>query len=188
LFFLVRAYSANSPAMPLIETSNIFLIGPRACGKTSLGRIVAGRLGAVFVDMDALLASRAGESIAEFVERNGWDAFRGLEKELLVEICLKSGQVVATGGGVVLLPENRDLLQRRGMVFYLKAGVSTLLSRLMADPLSDQRPALTNKSLEQEIREVLGRREPLYQACADMVIDAEAVLEQMANAVVKALA
>ena len=186
--FLVRAYFANSPCMPFLENRNIFFIGPRACGKTSLGGIVAERLGAVFVDMDALLVDRAGRSIALFVEKYGWDAFRGLEHEVLIEICAKSGQVVATGGGVVLLPENRDLLQKSGSVFYLKAGVPALLSRLMADPLEDQRPALTDKSLEAEISEVLRERGPLYQGCADVVIDAQAGLEDMADAVIKALA
>ncbi|MDY7001469.1 MAG: shikimate kinase AroL [Thermodesulfobacteriota bacterium] len=174
--------------MPFLEDANIFFIGPRASGKTSLGRMVAKELGAVFVDMDALLVERAGESIALFVEKYGWGAFRGLERDLLVEICVNSGQVVATGGGVVLLPENRDLLQKSGGVFYLKAGAPVLFSRLMADPLSDQRPALTDKSLEAEISEVLRERGPLYERCAHVVLDAEAGLEDMADAVIKALA
>ncbi|WP_071544002.1 shikimate kinase AroL [Pseudodesulfovibrio hydrargyri] len=152
------------------KTGNIFLIGPRACGKTSVGQALAKRLGRKFVDTDHAFAQAVGMDIASYVEANGWDAFRDEEAATLKREARPGGRVIGCGGGIVLREENRAVLAR-GMTLYLKAGVEELVRRLMADPLETQRPSLTGKSLADEVREVLKARAPLYEECADHVIE-----------------
>ncbi len=151
--------------MPLRDDANIYLIGPRASGKTSLGKLLAERLGRPFVDLDAAFVAARGEAIAELVTREGWDAFRRAEAEILAEAAQTPGQVVATGGGVVLLPQNRDILAK-GLVLYLQAEPDRLAERLLADVNEAQRPKLTDMGLREEIVATLAEREPLYLACA----------------------
>ncbi|EFL49983.1 Shikimate kinase [Solidesulfovibrio fructosivorans JJ]] len=151
--------------MPLADDRNIYLIGPRASGKTTLGKRLAERLERPFTDLDAAFCEKYGETIADMVGRDGWDAFRKAEAAILAETAGQTGQVVATGGGVVLLPENRDLLGK-GLVFYLQADPERLAERLMADLNEEQRPKLTQLGLREEITATLAEREPLYLACA----------------------
>ena len=166
----------------------LFLVGLRASGKTSLGILLSERLGFSFTDTDALVVSRAGEEIADLVAREGWPAFRALESEVLAHLCGEGGReggaVVATGGGMVLALENRQRMQENGAVFYLKASPATLVARLDKNPLPGQRPALTDKSPEEEMREVLSEREPLYLECADLVVSSEFSLELMADSII----
>ena len=151
--------------MPLSDDANIYLIGPRASGKTTLGRRLAQSLGRPFVDLDARFVEARGESIAELVAREGWDAFRQAEADILAETAGQKGLVAATGGGVVLLPQNRALLSR-GLVLYLQAHPDRLAERLMADLNPDQRPNLTELGLKEEIIATLAEREPLYFSLA----------------------
>ncbi len=151
--------------MPLRDDANIYLIGPRASGKTTFGRELAARLERPFVDLDAAFVEKRGETIAALVEREGWDAFRRAEADILAETAARKGQVVATGGGVVLLPENREILGR-GLVLYLQAHPDRLAERLMADLNEEQRPKLTEMGLREEITATLAEREPLYLSCA----------------------
>lgn len=164
---------------------NIYLIGSRACGKTTVGRLLAKRLGLDFVDTDSEFV-RVNGSIARFVEDNGWDAFRDAESRVLEDIAGKTGLVVGCGGGIVLRPENRDLLVL-GRVAYLKASPEVLAKRLEADPGHDQRPSLTGKSIKEEVKAVLDEREGLYASCAQGVIDAEASLELVLERLAKLL-
>lgn len=150
--------------------SNIYLIGPRACGKTTVGRKLADRLQIEFYDSDEVLVQKAGCEIARFVEQNGWGGFRGLEAEVLRELMKKQGAVISCGGGIVVREENRVLLSDNFTV-YIKADVQTLANRLQADPNHDQRPSLTGKSIVDEIREILKEREELYSGCASVVAD-----------------
>ncbi|XXJ20167.1 shikimate kinase AroL [Desulfovibrio caledoniensis] len=152
------------------KTGNIFLIGPRACGKTSVGRALAKRLGMEFVDTDHAFVQAVGMDIASFVDANGWDAFRDEEAATLAREAKPGGRVIGCGGGIVLRESNRAVLAR-GVTLYLKAGVEELVRRLKADPLEAQRPSLTGKSLADEVREVLKARAPLYEACADHIIE-----------------
>ncbi|MGE4421129.1 MAG: shikimate kinase AroL [Pseudodesulfovibrio sp.] len=154
------------------KTGNIFLIGPRACGKTSVGRALAKRLGVEFVDTDHAFVEAVGMDIASFVEANGWEAFRDEEAATLAREAAPGGRVIGCGGGIVLREENRAVLAR-GIVIYLKAGAEELARRLMADPLAAQRPSLTGKSVADEVREVLAARAHLYEGCADRVIEGQ---------------
>ncbi|EKO38463.1 MAG: shikimate kinase [Solidesulfovibrio magneticus str. Maddingley MBC34] len=151
--------------MPLAADTNIYLIGPRASGKTTLGRKLAESLGRPFVDLDARFVEARGETIADLVAREGWDAFRRAEADILAETAAQKGLVAATGGGVVLLPENRAILAK-GLVLYLQAHPDRLAERLMADLNPDQRPNLTQLGLKEEIVATLAEREPLYFSLA----------------------
>lgn len=150
--------------------SNIYLIGPRACGKTTVGKELADKLQIGFYDSDEALVQKAGCEIAQYVEQNGWDGFRDLEVEVLRELTQKQGAVISCGGGIVVREENRSVLSDNFTV-YIKADVQILANRLQADPNHDQRPSLTGKSIVDEIREVLKEREELYSGCASLVAD-----------------
>lgn len=164
---------------------NIFLIGPRACGKTSLGKILATRLGLEFLDTDHVLVENVGMEIADYVDRNGWSAFRDKETETLIGVASSGVHVVGCGGGIVLRPENREILST-GITFYLETAPEELARRLAEDPNEAQRPSLTGKSIVDEVREVLGERAHLYEACADAVLS-EGDLEEAVTAAMAAL-
>lgn len=148
---------------------NIYLIGPRACGKTSVGRALAARLGVSFVDTDHVLVESVGMEIADYVEQNGWDGFRDKETETLERVACEGVRVVGCGGGIVLRVANRDIL-KNGLTLYLKTAPEVLAERLMMDPNEAQRPSLTGKSIVDEVREILVERAPLYEGCADIVL------------------
>lgn len=148
---------------------NIFLIGPRACGKTCVGRKLADKLGLEFVDTDHALVASVGMEIADYVEQNGWDAFRDRETETLELVAGEGVRVVGCGGGIVLREANRETL-KSGIVLYLKTDPEELARRLMNDPNEAQRPSLTGKSIVEEVREVLTERASLYEGCADIIL------------------
>lgn len=148
---------------------NIFLIGPRACGKTSVGRGLAEALGVDFVDTDHELVASVGMEIADFVEANGWDGFRDKETETLKRVSAASIRVVGCGGGIILREANREVL-KSGVTIYLKNEPEVLAERLMRDPNEAQRPSLTGKSIVDEVREILAERAPLYEGCANIIL------------------
>ncbi|XVK06071.1 shikimate kinase AroL [Maridesulfovibrio sp. FT414] len=156
--------------------SNIYLIGPRACGKTTVGKLLAGYLKCDFYDSDAVLVERAGCDIAEYVARNGWDGFRDLEVAVLADLSGVENAVISCGGGIVVRDENFAVL-RNGFTVYIKADVEVLAARLEADPAHGQRPSLTGKPLVEEIRDVLEAREDLYKGCASFIADGAAPVE-----------
>lgn len=166
---------------------NVFLIGPRACGKTSVGRALAEKLGVDFVDTDHALVESVGMEIAEYVEQNGWEGFRDMETETLERVVGESVRVVGCGGGIVLRERNREIL-KAGIVLYLKTAPEVLAERLMIDPNEAQRPSLTGKSIVDEVRDILAERAPLYEGCADAILsptDLEGVVEQAVQEVVR---
>jgi shikimate kinase len=153
-------------------TKNLFLIGARGTGKTTVGRLVAERLGWRFCDADVLLEERAGKTIRAIFETEGEAAFRDRESALLAEIAGRQDHVVATGGGVVLRAENR-LCLARGDVVWLRAEPVVLWQRLQQDAsTAERRPDLAQGGLA-EIEEVLRIRAPLYERCADLAVDAD---------------
>ena len=172
--------------MPLRDDTNIYLIGPRASGKTSLGKKLAAHLGRPFVDLDAAFAAKHGDTIAALVAREGWDAFRKAEAAVLAETAATPGQVVATGGGAVLLPENREILSR-GLALYLQAHPDRLAERLLADMNEEQRPKLTEMGLREEIVATLAEREPLYLSVAHASLP-ERPLEELLEYALRAIA
>ncbi len=147
---------------------NLFLIGYRCTGKTSVGRVVADRLGWTFRDADAELARNFRTTISEMVAEQGWQVFRQRERETLLDLCRLDHCVIATGGGVILDPQNVADMKRSGTVVWLTASPDAIRERIMADAQSSHlRPALTEKGLVREIEETLAHRIPLYRRAMD---------------------
>ena len=150
---------------------NVVLIGYRGTGKSTVGRIVAARLGRVLVSTDAEIVKVAGQRIPEIVEKHGWGYFRDLETKICQELAGRDGIVIDTGGGAILRSQNVEGMKRTGKLFWLTASVETIAKRIGSDT---QRPSLTGtKSFVDEIQEVLRERTPKYQAAADYVIETE---------------
>lgn len=178
----------KTPHRPL--DTRIFFIGPRASGKTTLARAVAAALHCQWVDTDALVQEAAEQSIAELVDAHGWDAFRDLETRMLQDVCTHhpAGQlVVATGGGIVLRPENRQALRVSGAVFWLQATGDCITSRLRTSLHASQRPSLTGADPIAEAAQVAASRESLYRETAHCVLDAALPIATLTQQVLAAM-
>jgi shikimate kinase len=155
-----------------LNDRNLVLIGYRATGKTSVGAELARLLKRPFVDLDQVLVAEAGQSVAEIVAQGGWEEFRRREKDLVGRYRQSRGQVLATGGGVVLDPENVEMLRENGILIWLTADPATIQARLDGDrPQEAFRPSLTGSDTMSEVAKVLKSRKPLYLAAAQVVID-----------------
>jgi len=149
---------------------NLVLVGPMGAGKSSIGRRMAERFGLDFVDADAFIEQRTGASISAIFDHVGEAGFRERESSALEELLAGSGQLVATGGGAVLLESNRRLMRGRGFVVYLRADIDSQLKRLSRDRT---RPLLQRGDREQVLRDLAAFREPLYREVADLVMDTD---------------
>lgn len=167
-------------------TQPIYLIGPRGCGKTTIGHALARARNYQFTDTDHALQSHEQRTVATIVEQEGWDRFRELESQALKAVT-QPGTVIATGGGIVLIEENRQFMRENGVVIYLQASVSALIDRLEAYPKTEQRPTLTGKPIRDEVGEVLAQREALYRATAHHIIDATAAPDEVVGQIVATL-
>ena len=147
--------------------SNIFLIGSMGAGKSTIARRLAATLDKEFVDADRELEQRTGVGIPLIFELEGEAGFRKRERELLAELVMRNGIVLATGGGVVLAAENRANLAARGFVVYLDAPVDLLVARVARDR---HRPLMQTPDPEATMREIVRVRDPLYRESADIVI------------------
>jgi len=153
---------------------NLFLIGYRCTGKTTVGKALAQRLGWPFRDTDQLIVENAGTSIARMVDAGGWRYFRERERQTLADLSVADRQVVATGGGIVLDARNVRAMQRSGKIVWLTAGEQTIQARMLADEsTAGNRPPLTGTGLLAEIAVVLADRRPLYEKAADVTIDTD---------------
>jgi shikimate kinase len=147
---------------------NIVLIGYRGTGKSTVGKLLAARLGRELVSTDAEIIRRANRTIPEIVTQEGWEYFRNLESDICRELASRDKLVIDTGGGAILRAQNVEALKKNGTVFWLTASVETIGKRIGGD---NQRPSLTGaKSFVDEIQEVLRERTPNYQAAADYTI------------------
>jgi shikimate kinase len=149
---------------------SLILTGFMGSGKSSVGKIVAERLGIRFVDLDAEIVAEAGCSITDIFARDGEQGFRTMESVLL-ERLLTSGEsgVLATGGGAVIVPQNRLLMRSRGVVINLKVTLDQILIRLKGDT---SRPLLAGEDAEKRAQSLLDEREQFY-ADADIRIDTD---------------
>jgi shikimate kinase len=151
---------------------NIFLIGYRCSGKTSVGKFIANSLGWSFIDTDEELVKERGLSITEFVSKQGWDAFRQMEKTIIKQVSDLDDHVVATGGGAVVDIENVKHMKRNGILVWLKADSEAVKKRMLQDNSSgDFRPALTSKEAVDEIGKMLSIRNPYYEKAMDFAVD-----------------
>lgn len=171
-----------------MQTQHIFayppcyLIGARASGKTTMGRMLAQSLSVALcptsdsasrwccLDMDDILVRALGESIADYVARMGWPAFRQWESQAL-RAATAPATVIATGGGCIVDSANGLFMREQGCVLYLRAPAEVLAARLKVQPLAAQRPSLTGADICTEVAEVLAVRDPLYRAAAQAVVD-----------------
>jgi shikimate kinase len=163
------------------EVPHLHLIGYRGSGKTTVGPVLAARLGRAFVDADVVLEADAGMSIADIFAAEGEGGFRARETATLRKLTAGSAAVIATGGGIVLRPENRDLLRSSGFVVWLAVEPEVLWERIAADPTTAaRRPNLTAAGGVAEVRQLLAAREPLYRQLAQFVAAAARSPEDVA--------
>lgn len=148
---------------------NLSLVGMPGCGKSTVGRQLARQLGLVFVDSDTEIEQRIGMPIRSFFEAHGEPAFRAIEQDVIDEFAGRPAQVLATGGGAVLSPSNRDALHSRSHVLYLRTTPEELARRLRHD---QHRPLLQVEDPLQRLRELFRERDPLYRRTAHFVIEA----------------
>jgi shikimate kinase/3-dehydroquinate synthase len=137
-------------------------------GKTTIGRILARKLGKRFIDSDHEIEARTGASIPWIFEIEGEGSFRRREAEVIRDLCAEDGVVLATGGGAVLDAETRASLKARGTVIYLRANVSSIMARVSHDK---NRPLLQTADPRRRLEELMAQREPLYREIAQLVID-----------------
>ena len=150
---------------------NIILIGYRGTGKSVVGGILAAKLDMQCISMDAEIVAKAAMSIPRFVEKNGWDRFRDLETVVVREMARFDNTIVDCGGGVIERPENIEALKENGLVFWLKASVPVIVSRIES---GTERPALVEgKTFTEEVAEVLERRTPMYDSSSQYTIDTD---------------
>lgn len=161
--------SKNGLDSPTVsEQTNIFLIGPMGSGKSAVGKQLARDLRLEFVDSDAEIEHRTGVDIAYIFEKEGEPGFREREREAIGELATRRAIVLATGGGAVLDPDNRQQLADNGTVVYLRTTVAQQLERTRN---TRHRPLLMDRDPETVLTELMAVRAPLYEGIADLVVD-----------------
>lgn len=146
---------------------NVVLIGFMGTGKTSTGRLLAGRLGWSFVDVDRKIERESGLTVAEIFARDGEEKFRQRERDTIARVARYKRAVIATGGGVVLDPVNMARLRATGVIVCLTATVAVILERTGR---RNTRPLLARPDREEVVTRLLAERAELY-AAADFVLD-----------------
>jgi shikimate kinase len=137
-------------------------------GKTTVGRALARKLDKRFIDSDHEIEARTGASIPLIFEIEGEASFRHRESEVIRDLTAQSNIVLATGGGAILKPENREYLKARGTVIYLRASINSILQRTSQDK---NRPLLRTADPRQKLEQLALEREAYYREVADLVID-----------------
>ena len=158
----------RKPAAPGRGSGNIFLVGLMGAGKTSVGRLLAKRLGKTFLDSDQEIERATGVKIPLIFEIEGEPGFRAREAKMLVELAARRDIVLATGGGAVLVEANRRLLAENGTVIYLRANVADLWQRTRQDK---NRPLLKTANPRAMLDQLFAERDPLYREVAHIVVD-----------------
>jgi shikimate kinase len=154
----------------MMRAQNIFLIGPMGAGKSTVGRQLAEALSYTFKDSDQEIQRRTGVDIPTIFEFEGEDGFRNRERQMIEDLVAEERLVLATGGGAVLDPENRQNLTARGVVIYLHCTPEQQYSRTSRDR---NRPLLQTEDPLARLRELMEERDPLYRQVADLVVSTE---------------
>ncbi|MBK5968320.1 MULTISPECIES: shikimate kinase AroK [Thiorhodovibrio] len=149
---------------------NIFLVGPMGAGKSTVGRQLAEALGYSFLDSDQEIQRRTGVDIPTVFEFEGEAGFRARERQVIEDLTEQDGVVLATGGGAIMLAENRQRLAARGFVIYLHCSAEQQHSRTARDR---NRPLLDTEDPLAKLKELMAEREPVYRQVADMVVSTE---------------
>lgn len=149
------------------KAKNIFLVGPMGTGKTTIGRHLAKALHMDFFDSDQEIEERTGADITWIFDIEGEAGFRRREAAVIDELTGRENIVLATGGGAVLDPKNRQRIKQRGTVVYLHTDAELLVRRTAKDT---KRPLLQTDNPGERLRELMAAREPLYRELADIVL------------------
>lgn len=149
---------------------NIFLVGPMGAGKSTIGRLLAAELRLEFKDTDKEIEDRSGVDIPWIFDMEGEEGFRLRESAMLDELSQQDKILLATGGGIVIKPENRKLLASRGQVVYLKTSIDEQVKRTSRDT---KRPLLQADNPRAVLTALMAERHPLYEEIADYIIDTD---------------
>lgn len=145
----------------------IVLVGPMGAGKSTIGRLVSKQLDIPFKDTDNVIEERCGADIPWIFDVEGEEGFRQREAAVLKDLMLEPSLVLATGGGIILRPDNRQVLKQADMVVYLCADVEQLVRRTEKDK---KRPLLQVANPRQKIIDLLNQRDPLYREVATCIV------------------
>ncbi|HET9388930.1 MAG TPA: shikimate kinase AroK [Steroidobacteraceae bacterium] len=151
----------------MLGKRNLFLIGPMGSGKSAVGKQLARLLNVPFHDSDAEIERRTGVDIAFIFEKEGEAGFRSRERDVIDTLTSQEPIVLATGGGAVLLPENRRALAERGRVVYLETSVAQQADRVRQGRI---RPLLANVDKAAKLEELMDKRAMLYAQIADITV------------------
>jgi shikimate kinase len=168
----------------LLKGVNLYLIGMMGVGKTTVGKLLAEKIGYRFIDTDELITKVAGKSINEIFAENGETEFRQLESNVLAQVCSYTKLIIATGGGIVTQQYNWSYLHH-GLIVWLDVPIPILLERLAED---HTRPLLQDSDPEAKLRNLLEQRQPLYsQADLHITIQATETPEEIATRILKTI-
>jgi shikimate kinase len=151
----------------MLGKRNIFLIGPMGSGKTAVGKYLARAIGAPFIDSDQEVERRTGVDIAFIFEKEGEAGFRQRERDAIESLTQIEPVVLATGGGAILLPENRRALASRGRVVYLETSINQQVNRVGR---GHRRPLIAGSNPREKLTELMAHRAPLYAEIADVTV------------------
>lgn len=167
------------------SNENIFLVGPMGAGKSTIGKRLAQLLKMDLYDSDREIERRTGADISLIFELEGEDGFRKRESSMIDELTRKKNIVLATGGGVVMRPENRKILASRGKVIYLQTSVKQQLQRTCYD---SKRPLLQTEDPEAKLKDLMEVRDPLYREAANITVNTDGrSVNMVAHEIIKQL-
>lgn len=153
-----------------MSSSTIFLVGPMGAGKSTIGRLLAAELAFSFRDSDRVIEDRTGADIPWIFDMEGEEGFRERETAVLRDLTHEQDAVIATGGGIVMRPVNRELMKTAGMVVYLTASIDQLVERTSRDK---KRPLLQVENPRQRIIDLITLRDPLYRETATVIVNTD---------------
>lgn len=153
--------------MGVLDQMNIFLVGPMGSGKTTIGKMLAAELGFGFVDSDQHIEDTTGVSIPYIFEIEGEAGFREREEKAIENLTGLTGIVLATGGGAILKPLNREKLKENGIVIYLNVPPESQFERVRSDT---QRPLLQTANPQDVLKQLYTVRDPLYRDAAEYIV------------------
>lgn len=164
-------------------TMNIVLIGIGGSGKSTIGKLLAEKLGKKFIDMDTMVEKKLNMSIPQIVEKLGWEKFRDCESQIVDDLSRLDNRIIASGGGVVIRDENILKLKRNSLLIWLKTSIDTLVKRV-GD--GKNRPIFTNSNrIRKELEQIYAGRKTLYQKAANYSVDTDGkTLEEITEEII----
>ena len=148
--------------------NNIVLCGFMGCGKSTVGKLVAEKLGFDFIDGDTFIEEKENKTISEIFAINGEKYFRKIESNAMIELSQKSNVVIATGGGAVMNPTSAESLKQTGLLVFIEVELQTVIKRLKDDT---SRPLLQRPDRENAIKELMMKRYPIYSSVCNIKVD-----------------